>query len=213
MRDHPELTVGTLAKTAGVSSSAVSQWKNPRGTATMSASAAGRLAERYGYRVVWLVEGKGPRRVTPGAQTPTTEETGENRESKNGRLVPVVGVMYMTTTGVIERFSEEAGSAGGIRVQSNDPDACAIRLMGESVGIFRAGWYVLIEPAAALVPGEPVLVTLKDGKRILGELLSETGGSLSLLGLSGGTRLAFLLRDVQSVHPVSAVISPSRFVP
>lgn len=220
MRDHPDLAepggVGRLARVAGVSSSAVSQWKSPHHTATMSAPAAARIAERYGYRLVWLVEGKGPRFTRSSAQNRSNEgvtaDFGTENTSRVEGVVPVVGVMYMTSSGAVERFTEEDGPAGGVRVHSSDPDACAIRLMGESVGIFRAGWYVLIEPSAALVPGEPVLVTLTTGKRVLGELLAQTDGSISLLGLSGGTRMAFLKKDVAAMYPVSAVVSPSKFV-
>lgn len=214
MRDHPELTVGTLAKAAGVSSSAVSQWKTSRGS--ISAKAAARLNERYGYRIVWLTEGKGPRRAPPSsAQVGSNQRVTTHLADKNDPpgVIPVVGVMYMTSGGSVERFVEEEGAAaGGIRVHSDDPDACAVRLMGESVGVFRAGWYVLIEPAAPLVPGEPVLLTLKDGKRVLGELLSRAAGGISLLGITGGARMAFIEKDVETIHAVSAVVSPSKFV-
>jgi hypothetical protein len=207
-RDHPDLSVGRLAKIAGVSSSAVSHTKS------MDAKAAARLHAYYHYELQWLIEGKGPRmrRVPDKSHSNHGVTVGSAAQNDGLRIVPVVGVMYMTATGAVERFSEEEGTPGGIRVHSTDPNACAIRLMGESVGIFRAGWYVLIEPSAEMVPGEPVLVTLHSGKRLLGELLSNTPQGISLLGLSG-TRLAFLQRDVQAVHAVSAVISPSKYVP
>jgi hypothetical protein len=216
MRDHPDLAekggVGKLAKIAAVSSSAVSQWK--KGSSSMSGQAAARIHAYYGYRIEWLMDGKGPRYPRSSPQIHGNAPVTGILRSQNDQvgIVPVIGVMYMTSTGAVERFAEEEGTPGGIRVHSTDPDACAIRLVGESVGIFRAGWYVLIEPSAAVVAGEPVLLTLKTGKRVLGELLSKANGTISLLGINGHQRMAFLTKDVEAMHPVSAVVSPSKYV-
>lgn len=55
------LSVGQLAEIAGVSSSAVSQWKDGP-TKALKAAPATRLAERTGYCARWIAEGSGPKK-------------------------------------------------------------------------------------------------------------------------------------------------------
>lgn len=55
------LSVGQLAEIAGVSSSAVSQWKDGP-TKALKAGPATRLAERTGYSARWIAEGEGQKK-------------------------------------------------------------------------------------------------------------------------------------------------------
>lgn len=55
------LSVGQLAEIAGVSSSAVSQWKDGP-TKALKAGPATRLAERTGYCARWIADGDGPKK-------------------------------------------------------------------------------------------------------------------------------------------------------
>lgn len=57
------LSVGQLAEIAGVSSSAVSQWKDGP-TKALKAGPATRLAERTGYCARWIADGDGPKKDT-----------------------------------------------------------------------------------------------------------------------------------------------------
>lgn len=54
--------VGRLAKAAGVTSSAVSQWKSGQ-TKTMQAESALGLEDSTGYRAEWIVLGRLPKKV------------------------------------------------------------------------------------------------------------------------------------------------------
>lgn len=55
------LSVGQLAEIAGVSSSAVSQWKDGP-TKALKTGPATRLAERTGYHARWIADGDGPKK-------------------------------------------------------------------------------------------------------------------------------------------------------
>lgn len=61
----PGMTVGRLAKAAGVTSSAVSQWKSGKSTAMKVESAAG-LERLTGIRALWIASGHGPKHPEHG---------------------------------------------------------------------------------------------------------------------------------------------------
>ena len=56
-----ELSVGQLSEIAGVSSSAVSQWKDGP-TKAIKTGPATRLADRTGFRARWIADGDGPKK-------------------------------------------------------------------------------------------------------------------------------------------------------
>lgn len=60
------LSVGQLAEIAGVSSSAVSQWKDGP-TKALKTGPATRLAERTGYHARWIADGDGPKKSSASA--------------------------------------------------------------------------------------------------------------------------------------------------
>lgn len=57
------LTVGQIAEITGVSSSAVTQWKDGP-TKSLKAVPAARLASKTGYSAVWISSGEGPKRLS-----------------------------------------------------------------------------------------------------------------------------------------------------
>jgi hypothetical protein len=67
LADPRGIRVGDLAEAAGVTSSAVSQWRSPTARTLALRSALG-IQARYGYSAEWLSTGKGPKFVKPPVQ-------------------------------------------------------------------------------------------------------------------------------------------------
>lgn len=92
-----------------------------------------------------------------------------------------------------------------------DPDAYVLRVKGDSMfPAIRSGWYLLIEPNGAIHQGEYVLVKLADGRTTVKELLWHRHGEYSLLAIASGERLTVSENDVADIHPVAAVLPPSK---
>ncbi|ULR87204.1 LexA family transcriptional regulator [Comamonas sp. B21-038] len=71
------LSVGDIADIAGVSSSAVTQWKEGP-TKTIKTAPATRLSEKTGYRAMWIATGDGPKKMQDDGLTSLTPIDLEN---------------------------------------------------------------------------------------------------------------------------------------
>lgn len=123
--------------------------------------------------------------------------------------VPIQGAVIVETDG----FWRETEGIEGAWVDFPDADerAYAIKIGGDALHpIIRAGWLILVEPSAALQPGEFVLVRLKDGRSTVRELLWARDGQYALESIGGGARMTVLADDVASIHAVTGVLPPSK---
>lgn len=114
------LSVGQLAEIAGVSSSAVSQWKDGP-TKALKAGPATRLAERTGYSARWIAEGEGPKKSAMQADAgsaPVAIDLENNPDYPAIRRV---------------RFRLSAGASGFGVDYSHNEDGAPI--------VFQRGWY------------------------------------------------------------------------
>jgi len=66
------LTVGEIASITGVSSSAVTQWKDGQ-TKSIKTGPATKLAAHTGYSALWIGEGEGPKQTSAGRSLVNTE--------------------------------------------------------------------------------------------------------------------------------------------
>lgn len=131
------------------------------------------------------------------------------------RLVPVVGNAKMGNDGFYDEISSIPGAGDGhIEIATRDPNAYGLRVRGMSMfPAIRDGWYVLIEPNGSPKEGEYVLVKLRDGRKMVKELLYRRSDSIELLSVNGDERLRVELTDVEGLQAVGAVVSPSKWKP
>lgn len=103
---------------------------------------------------------------------------------------------------------------GFVEAHSADGSAYALRVKGDSMHpAIKHGQIVLVEPAGACVPGENVLVALRDGRRMIKELVAVREDSITVMSVNGGSRDTFDRREVEFVHSVAAVFSSSKWRP
>lgn len=144
---------------------------------------------------------------------PDPEEAGTM--SKTMRRVPIVGTARMGDDGFYEEISFAPGAGDGhIDMATTDPNAYGLRVRGDSMSpAIRDGWYVLVEPNGRPNVGEYVLLKLKDGQRMVKELLFQRTQSIEIMSVNGEQRRTIYRDELEAIQPVAAVVSPSKWMP
>lgn len=204
-------TVGEISGKAGVSSSAVSQWLSGE-TQSLKIEPAVLLERFTGFSALWLAKGKGQKKVDAAASHDGPEFAGRARQA---RFVPVVGTAKMGNDGYYEEISSVVGAGDGhIEIATEDPNAYGLRVRGQSMfPAIRDGWYVLVEPNGTPQTGEYVLLKLRDGRKMVKELLVRRAASIEVLSVNTQERLTFDLAEIEAIHAVAAVVSSSKWRP
>lgn len=204
------------ADAIGCSRTLIIGWESETGTGTIKSSKFQRAAARaYKVRLHWLADGIGESGFPyeDGDVEPiSTREATISHPASTIRKVPVRGTASMGLDGFWVDLEYPQGDGDGyFEHPTSDPDAYVLRVKGDSMfPAIRSGWYVLIEPNAAIHQGEYVLVKLVDGRKTVKELLWHRSGEYSLLAVSNGERMTIPEDQVTDVHPVVAVLPPSK---
>lgn len=121
----------------------------------------------------------------------------------------------MGQDGYYYELEHPAGHGDGfIEAHSADDNAYALRVRGDSMHpAIKHGQIVLVEPAGNCVPGENVLVAMRDGRRMIKELVAAREDSITVMSVNGGQRDTFERQEVDFVHSVAAVFSSSKWRP
>lgn len=204
-----------LARHFGIEDGAVTNWKNrgiPKGRQM-------ELAELFGWTPKQMKgEGLPPKPPSegikasfPGAGGQVLAYAGRPRSQSR---VPVVGTAKLGEDGYYTELEHPVGHGDGyVEAYSSDENAYALRVKGDSMHpTIRHGQVVVIEPNGRCVPGEPVLVALHDGRRMVKELVTERSDSITVVSVNGGQRLTLDRLTVEFMHPVAAVYSASKWV-
>lgn len=228
---------GAFAKETGVSPAAVTQWLDGS-TKTLKAETAEKIEAVTGYSWRWLTSGRGPKlaaqytggqsNLPPTSQMRRVRLFGDSAADQElidegpltdpPNFVPVVGMAKLGDNGYYEEISSSPGEGDGtVDAFSDDPGAYALRVRGDSMfPAIRDGWYVVVEPHGRPTPGEYVLVKLKDGQKMVKELIMERPDSITVVSVNGDTRRTILREEIDShygLQPVSAILSPSKWKP
>ena len=180
------LTVGEIAQLTGVSSSAVTQWKEGP-TKTIKAAPATKLAAKTGFSAIWISTGEGAKRLaTPHASI--SSEVGDRIELREMRQIPVVGEVKGGDDGYLEELEYPVGHGEGyVLYPSSDPNAYAVRVRGDSMHPrYRAGEFVIVEPNIEAQEGDDVVVVCTSGKKMLKQLNWRRDGEVQLLSINNG---------------------------
>lgn len=127
------------------------------------------------------------------------------------RLVAVVGQARLGENGWYD-VVQEVGCDGFVEAVSNDPDAYALRVLGDSMfPAIRNGWYVVVEPNHAINPSDFVAVALTDGRKMVKEFLYRTADEVGLQSVNGNKRLTVPLAEIATMHPIGSLVSPGKY--
>lgn len=207
-----KMSPAELARSAEVTPATVTFWLNGT-TKSIKGEKAVLVEKATGYRANWLITGKGSKRID-SAQPLDPSPVYAGRRS-GVRSIPIVGTAKMGEDGYYEEISSIPGAGDGhVDMATGDPDAYGLRVRGSSMApAIRDGWYVLIEPNAAPAVGEYVLVKLRDGRKMVKELLYQRRDSIEVLSVNNGERLTIYAEELEAMQAVAAVVSPSKWKP
>lgn len=125
------------------------------------------------------------------------------------RPVPVLGVAKLGNDGYYEELTTADGFVDGY---STDPDAYALLVKGDSMyPAIRHGFLVIVEPNGRCVPGEFVAIALHDGLKMVKELVIQRTGEIMVESVNGNHRRTIDRSEIAVLHPVTAVVSPSKW--
>ena len=145
------MTVGRIAEVTGVSSSAVTQWKDGP-TKTLKTAPATKLSAATGFSALWVATGVGP------------EKTGQPFDANVRRAPDCVRefpVISHIQAGSLTEISNPYGPGDGFDVEFGEDDvsqwAFFLEIKGDSMlPDFRPGDRVLIDPEVSPNPGDYV---------------------------------------------------------
>lgn len=203
------LTQPQLATLAGMSQSTLADAEK----SAQGSSFTAQLAAATGVRAEWLASGVLPK--FPEAAKTTDEQPEYAGTMTRVRRVAIVGTARMGDGGFYEEISSMPGAGDGhIDIATADPNAYGLRVRGNSMSpAIRDGWYVLIEPNSGPSVGEYVLVKLRNGQRMVKELLYQRPDSIEIMSVNGEERKTIYAEELESLQAVSAVVSPSKWKP
>lgn len=231
LRKSKKLTQAQLAKIAGVSSPAVTEWEKD-GYAPKSESLEA-MAAYFGVTTSYLMRGSTGEEILPlqatGLKLLDLEAFRKQHNIVDGedsvlfnqspkpkifskKWVPVKAYSKMGMDGYFTDMGYDGNSGDGyVPTHSGGPRAFGIRGTGDSMfPAIRNGWFVVCDPDAEPVPTEFVQVCLKDGRCTIKEFVGINGGVLSLLAVNGGERFSFDMDDVESITAITDIIPPSQ---
>lgn len=205
------VTTSALARKLGISYQAVKKVEDGLSSAFKTENHAA-AAQFLGVSSDWLATGRGDKRARLPVPPPALEYAGP---VAGHRRVPVVGTAKMGDDGFYEELSPIPGAGDGyVEAVSSDPNAYALRVRGSSMApAIKDGSYVVIEPNGRPVPGEPVLVIMRSGQKMVKEFLIERTDSIEVESVNGGQRRTIYRDELESVQPVAAVLYRSKWKP
>ncbi|MEN8549772.1 S24 family peptidase [Acinetobacter soli] len=75
----------------------------------------------------------------------------------------------------------------------------------------KDGWFLICDPQAPLINGEYVLVSLKDDRKVIKELISINNNLYIFQDLNNGERISFEKKEIESILAIIGISPPSRF--
>lgn len=130
------------------------------------------------------------------------------------KQVPVVGHVKGGDNGYLEELGYPAGDGDGhVEYPARDKNAYALRVKGDSMRPrIRSGEFVIVEPNHQPSPGDDVVVSTLDGRRLLKEFLFERNGDVTLGSINQEIGPITIARtDITKFHYVAAIVPSGAF--
>lgn len=123
--------------------------------------------------------------------------------------VPVVGHVKGGDDGFLEELGFPVGNGDGhVEYPARDKNAYALKVRGDSMRPrMRAGEYVIVEPNHQAHPGDDVVVSTIDGRKLIKEFLYERDGDITLGSINQEHAPITLSRsEIANLHYVAAIV-------
>lgn len=141
-------------------------------------------------------------------------EVDQAPELRGDRRVPVVGEVKGGDDGYLDEMQYPIGHGEGfVEYPTSDTSAYALRVRGDSMHPrYRAGEFIVVEPSIEAQPGDDVVVSLVDGRKLLKELNWIRDGEVQLLSVNNHFGpLTIPLSDVNFIQLVAGRVRRSAF--
>lgn len=222
---NSSLSQAGLARACGISTASVSGWKTGK-TESIGAKHLRRAATYLQCSRDWLETGFGSpawadEPPASGVEVLSNVNLARERAARYtyggpvaATLVPVMGTLAMgeTTGQLLLQCNPNAAPIGTLKVQGLGPSAFALRIVGDGhYPVARHGACLVVEPDAASVPGELVLLEMVDGHYLLIELVLARADSYTVIPAVGGPRETLSAHLVVRALAVSSIVAASQF--
>lgn len=130
------------------------------------------------------------------------------------RDVPVVGTVQGGKEGYLLELEHAVGHGdGAVTYPARDHQSYAVRVRGDSMRPrIKAGEFIVVEPNHECQPGDDVVVVLRDGQRMVKELLYVRDGETTLGSINNGhPNITVPVADIEKMHYVAAIIPRGAF--
>ena len=119
----------------------------------------------------------------------------------------------MGDDGYYEELQHPPGHGDGVvDGYSSDPNAYALRVKGDSMHpAIRHGQFVVVDPNGQCIPGEYVVISLLNGKKMVKELVIERPDEIVIESVNGNHRQTIAKTEIEKIHPVGAVVAASKW--
>lgn len=152
-------------------------------------------------------------------QADTQRDLESNLDSElylvNPKRTPVVGTAKLGDNGYYEELGYPTGHGDGwVENYSHDPESYALRVKGDSMHpAIRHGSFVVVEPNGQCIPGEYVVLALRNGKKMVKELVIERETEIVIESVNGNHRQTIDKVDIEKMHAVSSIVAASKWKP
>lgn len=196
-----ELTREQLADKLGMTYTQVGHWfMDPErgGHRNIGSTIARRIEGRFGKPHGWLDQ----------AHLAVEESPAHYAAMRD---VPIIG--HVIANPVEDGYFDDmgfppGGGEGNVPWATRDRHAYAVRVKGDSMQPrFRAGEIVIVEPGAAVVPGDDVVVRAVSGRKMVKRLLFQRGNELTLGSVNDRhPPLTISLEEIESIHHIAGSV-------
>lgn len=224
--------LGEVAEYLGVTSQVLKNWE------TRGVSKEGRLAiyEKRWIDPQWLATGTGEMMrsnhfdeedgiwvINKGRRPVFPQSSMERDEPDNvapapalkpRKGIPVVGEVKGGDDGYLDELQYPVGHGDGVvEYPTQDANAYALRVRGDSMHPrYRAGEFIVVEPSIEPQPGDDVVVSMADGRKLLKELNWRRDGDVQLLSVNNHFGpLTLPESEVQCIQLVAGRVRRSAF--
>lgn len=124
-------------------------------------------------------------------------------------IVPIRGAAKM---GENDGQYEIVEDDGYVEAYSEDTQAYALRVKGDAMHpAIRHGSIVIVEPSGFCSVGEYVVIHLKDGQKMIKELIISRLSEIVVESVNGNKRQTIEKIDIEDMHPISSIVSASKW--
>lgn len=208
MRRAGKTNQSELARAIGVKPQSIQYLCNPDSGAQGSSHSPA-LARELGVLADWLARGEGQPTDIEHVKVHAGDAATVPYVAVPSERAEVVGTYRLIGLGDVERMELPPGESDGhVRTPILASKARAVRVKGNVLSPYvKDGQFLLLQLAGDEVePEDNVVLTLKDGRVLIRELMVKRDDSLVVLPVHGGQPEAFDRQDIARIDAIVCVV-------